>query len=80
MMLVADRGGPGRADAGGMEKEHHVGIDVSLELSSVCVLNRAGVVARETRVLSEPDALVGFLANLGPPILEAGPVVGPLSA
>jgi hypothetical protein len=30
--------------------EHHVGIDVSLELSSLCVLDAAGKVIREAKV------------------------------
>ena len=44
--------------------EHHVGIDVSLELSSLCVLDAAGKVMREAKVASEPEALVGFLRKL----------------
>ena len=45
--------------------EHHVGIDVSLELSSLCVLDAAGRVIREAKVASEPEALVAFLRGLG---------------
>lgn len=48
--------------------EHYVGIDVSLELSSICVLDVAGKVIRETKVLSEPDALVTVLEKLNLPI------------
>jgi transposase len=33
--------------------EHHVGIDVSLELSSLCVLDATGKVIREAKVASE---------------------------
>ncbi len=35
--------------------EHHVGIDVSLELSSLCVLDATEKVIREARVASEPE-------------------------
>jgi len=45
--------------------EHHVGIDVSLELSSLCVLDATGKVIREAKVASEPEALVAFLRDLG---------------
>src|SRR5437773_12258067 len=38
--------------------EHHAGIDVSLELSSVCVVDGRGKIVREAKVASEPDALV----------------------
>ena len=43
--------------------EHHVGIDVSLELSSLCVLDATGNVIRETKVASEPEALVALPAR-----------------
>ena len=59
--------------------EHHVGIDVSLELSSLCVLDAAGKVIRETKVASEPEALVVFLRGLGLTIVRVGLEAGPLS-
>jgi hypothetical protein len=52
--------------------DHHVGIDVSLELSSVCVLDATGKVIREGKVASEPEALVGFLRGLDLPIVRVG--------
>ena len=59
--------------------EHHVGIDVSLELSSLCVLDAAGKPVREAKVASEPEALVGFLRGLGVAITRVGLEAGPLS-
>ena len=59
--------------------EHHVVIDVSLELSSLCVLDATGKVVREAKVASEPEALVTFLRGLGVPIVRAGLEAGPLS-
>ena len=59
--------------------EHHVGIDVSLELSSLCVLDASGKVVRETKVASEPEALVGLLRGLGVAITRVGLEAGPLS-
>ncbi len=52
--------------------EHHVGIDVSLELSSLCVLDATGKVIREAKVASEPEALVAFLHGLGVTIVRVG--------
>ena len=52
--------------------EHHVGIDVSLELSSLCVLDGTGKVIREAKVASEPEALVAFLGGLGVTIVRVG--------
>ena len=45
--------------------EHYAGIDVSLEQSSVCVVDGTGRIVREARVASEPEALVRFLGQLG---------------
>ena len=59
--------------------EHHVGIDVSLELSSLCVLDATGKVVREAKVASEPEALVAFLRALGVTIVRVGLEAGPLS-
>ena len=59
--------------------EHHVGIDVSLELSSLCVLDATGKVIREAKVASEPEALVAFLRGLGIAIVRVGLEAGPLS-
>ena len=43
---------------------YYVGIDVSLELSSVCVVDAAGKIVREGKVRSEPETLVeGQYAN-----------------
>ncbi len=39
--------------------EHYAGIDVSLEQSSVGVVDASGRVVREAKVASEPEALVG---------------------
>lgn len=60
--------------------EHCIGTDVSLELSSVCVLDAAGAVVREAKVPSEPKALVCFIAEPDMPIASVGLEAGPLSA
>src|SRR5262245_57277928 len=59
--------------------EHHAGIDVSLELSSVCVVDARGKIVREAKVASEPDALVFFFKGLGFPVKLIGFEAGPLS-
>ena len=58
--------------------EHYVGIDVSLELSSLCVLDVTGKVIREAKVASEPEALVAFLRGLDVVIGRVGLEAGPL--
>ena len=59
--------------------EHHAGIDVSLEWSSVCVVDTTGRIVREAKVPSEPEALIEFFARLGVPVTRVGLEAGPLS-
>ena len=37
---------------------YYAGIDVSLEASSVCVIDANGKIVREGKVASEPEALI----------------------
>ena len=59
--------------------DHYVGIDVSLELSSVCILDAAGQIVKEAKVASQPEALTTFLTRLGLPLTRIGLEAGPLS-
>jgi len=59
--------------------EHFAGIDVSLEQSSVCVVDTTGKIIREAKVASEPDALARFFGELGFPVVRIGLEAGPLS-
>ena len=59
--------------------EHYAGIDVSLERSSVCVVDATGRIVREAKVASEPEALVHFFEQLGVPVARIGLEAGPLS-
>src|SRR5207253_5633746 len=63
----------------GTAVEHYAGIDVSLERSSVCVVDATGRIVREAKVASEPEALVAFLGQLGLPLTRVGLEAGPLS-
>lgn len=59
--------------------DHYAGIDVSLEQSSVCVVDAMGQIVREAKVASEPDALIAFLRELHLPLARIGLEAGPLS-
>ena len=58
---------------------HYAGIDVSLESSTICVVDGAGKILRETKVASEPEALIGWLRSLGLALERIGLEAGPLS-
>ena len=45
--------------------DHYAGIDVSLECSSVCVVDANGKIVREAKVASEPEALIDWFRSLG---------------
>jgi AraC-like DNA-binding protein len=59
--------------------EYHAGIDVSLELSSNCVVDVTGKIIKEARVISDPAALVAFFDGLGFAAAQIGLEAGPLS-
>jgi transposase len=59
--------------------EHYAGIDVSLESSSVCIVDATGRVVREAKIASEPEALVGWFQQLGAEPARIGLEAGPLS-
>jgi transposase len=58
---------------------HHAGIDVSLEQSSICVVDGTGRIVREAKVASEPEALIRFFDRLGVVVTRIGLEAGPLS-
>ena len=58
---------------------HYAGIDVSLECSSVCVVDANGKIWREARVASEPEALIAWFHSLGFGLERIGLEAGPLS-
>jgi transposase len=58
---------------------HYAGIDVSLECSSVCVVDAGGKIVREGKVASEPEALVSWFGSLGLALERIGLEAGPLS-
>lgn len=59
--------------------DYYAGIDMSLELSSVCVVDSSGKIVRETKVASEPEALSQHFTDLGLSVARVGLEAGPLS-
>ena len=58
--------------------EHYAGLDVSLKLTSVCIVDGQGQIVRETKVSSDPEDLVrhfrSLIHSLTRVALEAGPL------
>jgi hypothetical protein len=58
---------------------HFVGLDVSVKETSACVVDDAGKVILEQKVLTEPDAIIALLTSLGATYGRIGIEAGPLS-
>ena len=43
--------------------DYFAGLDVSVKETSVCIVDDTGKIVRETRVASEPEALLHVLTN-----------------
>ena len=59
--------------------KQYIGIDVSLEASSACVVDAEERIVRKGKVLSEPEALITWFEALGVPMERIGLEAGPLS-
>jgi transposase len=59
--------------------DHYAGIDVSLECSSVCIVDATGKIVRESKVASAPEALIAWFGSLGFCVARIGLEAGPLS-
>ena len=57
----------------------YAGLDVSLETTSICVVDAEGLVRLEVKVSTAPDALVAALSKLSAPFERVGLEAGPLS-
>src|SRR6266545_3417039 len=63
----------------GTTMDHYAGIDVSLECSSVCVVEASGKIVREATVATAPEALIAWFGSLGFAVMRIGLEAGPLS-
>ena len=59
--------------------EYYAGIDVSLEASSLCVVDASGKIVRETKVSCEPEDLIAWFKGLPFALARIGLEAGPLS-
>ncbi len=57
--------------------ELYVGLDVSLKDTSICVVDKAGTVVCEGKVISEPEAIAKFVRARAPGVVRIGLETGP---
>jgi|RhiMetStandDraft_8_1073273.scaffolds.fasta_scaffold54867_1 hypothetical protein len=46
--------------------EHYVGLDVSLKLTAICIVDQTGRIEREGVVASNPEAIAAFIKSHAP--------------
>jgi len=45
--------------------KHSVGLDISVKETAICIVDENGKVVRETKVTTEPEAIIAFLNSTG---------------
>jgi transposase len=59
--------------------EHYVGLDVSLKLTAICIVDRTGKIVREGAVTSNPEAIAAFVKSNAPQVARIGLEAGATS-
>jgi transposase len=59
--------------------EHYVGLDVSLKLTAICIVDRTGKIEREGVVASNPESIAAFVKSHAPHVARVGLETGATS-
>jgi transposase len=59
--------------------EHYVGLDVSLKLTAICIVDRTGKIQREGTVHTDPEAIAAFIKSNAPHVARIGLETGATS-
>jgi transposase len=59
--------------------EHYVGLDVSLKLTAICIVDQTGKIVREGTVASNPEAIAAFVKSHAPHVVRIGLETGATS-
>jgi transposase len=52
--------------------KHYVGLDVSLKLTAICIVDQTGKIVREGMVPSDPEAIAAFIQSHAPHVARVG--------
>jgi hypothetical protein len=52
--------------------EHYVGLDVSLKLTAICIVDRTGKIEREGVVAFDPETITAFIKSHAPHVARVG--------
>jgi hypothetical protein len=58
---------------------HYVGLDVSLKLTAICIVDQTGKIEREGTVASNPEAIAAFVKLHAPHVARIGLETGATS-
>jgi hypothetical protein len=61
------------------QQQHYVGLDVSLEITSICVIDDKAAVVWRGKCASTPDAITGTVGKYAPAAIRVGLETGQLS-
>ena len=59
--------------------EHYVGLDVSLKLTAICIVDQTGRIEREGVVASNPETIAAFIKSHAPHVARIGLETGATS-
>ena len=59
--------------------KHYVGLDVSLKLTAICIVDRTGKIEREGVVASDPKTIAAFIKSHAPHFARVGLETGATS-
>lgn len=59
--------------------DHYVGLDVSLKLTAICIVDQTGKIVREGTVASNPEAIAAFVKSHAPHVVRIGLETGATS-
>ena len=59
--------------------EHYVGLDVSLKLTAICIVDRTGKIECEGGVASDPETIAAFIKSHAPHVTRVGLEAGATS-